>query len=90
MAQLVLELSKAVFPRVGALAHTDPETWTVTKRPLTLNMNELAELANYPNHEFRTRSLEDAADNFEALTLQQLRYLHIQRNDAVADKTDCT
>lgn len=42
MAQIVLELSKLVFPCIGALTQDESGTWTVTKRPLTLNMNELA------------------------------------------------
>jgi aminoglycoside phosphotransferase (APT) family kinase protein len=89
MAQIVLELSKPVFPRIGALTQDESKTWTVTKRPLTLNMNELAELANYPPQEFPTHSFGNAADYFEALATQQLCHLRTQRNDAATDEADC-
>jgi hypothetical protein len=67
----------------------EPGTWTVTKRPLTLNMNELAELANYPPSEFPMHNFGNAADYFKALATQQLCHLRTQRNDAFTDEADC-
>ena len=89
MAHILLELSKPTFSRIGALSQAGPNTWTVTKRPLTFNMNELAQLANYPLQEFPTHSFEDAADYLESLAIQQLRHLQTQRNDAITDEIDC-
>ena len=89
MAHIVLELSKPAFPRIGALTQAGSETWTVAKRPLTFNMNELAQLANYPPQEFPTHSFENAADYFESLAIQQLCHLRTQRNDAITDEIDC-
>lgn len=89
MAQIMLELAKPAFPRIGALTKDESGTWTITKRPLTLNMNELAGLANYPPQDFPTQSFGNAADYFKALAAQQLYHLRTQRNDAFTDEADC-
>ncbi|KAL9123566.1 MAG: hypothetical protein Q9217_007012 [Psora testacea] len=89
MAQILLELSKPVFPRIGALEQDESGAWTVNKRPLTFNMNRLAEFSNYPPHRFATHSFTNAADYFEELATQQLRHLKFQHNDAVTDEADC-
>lgn len=89
MAQLMLDLSKPEFPRIGALEQNDSGTWTVTKRPFTFNMNDLATSANYPPDEFPTRSFRSATEYFEALATQHLCHLRTQRNDAVVDSADC-
>ena len=89
MAQLVLELSKPQFPRIGALEQDESGAWTVTKRPLTFNMNELATSANYPPEEFPAKSFGSATEYFETLALQHLCHLRTQRNDAIIDDADC-
>ncbi|MCJ1255592.1 hypothetical protein MMC24_003409 [Lignoscripta atroalba] len=89
MAQIMLELSKPAFPRIGALGRDEAGAWIVNKRPLTFNMNRLAEFSNYPPHGFTTHSFTNAADYFEELATQQLRHLESQRNDAVTDEADC-
>ncbi|KAJ5087331.1 phosphotransferase enzyme family protein, partial [Penicillium angulare] len=40
MADIILELSKPIFPRIGAVVE-EPRAWRVASRPLSLNMNEL-------------------------------------------------
>ena len=47
MAELYLQLSKPEFQRIGALEYNG-EGFTITKRPLTYNINELATSANLP------------------------------------------
>jgi len=89
MAQLVLELSKPEFPRIGALEQNELGIWTVTKRPLTFNMNELATSANYPPEEFPAQSFGSATEYFDTLATQHLCHLRTQRNDAVTDDADC-
>ena len=89
MAQLVLELSKPEFPRIGTLHQDESGLWTVTKRPLTSNMNELATSANYPPEEFPAQSFGSATEYFEALAKQNLCHLRTQRNNAVTDEADC-
>jgi aminoglycoside phosphotransferase (APT) family kinase protein len=89
MSFLVLELSKPGFPRIGALGKDESGVWTVNKRPLTFNMNELATSANYPPEEFPAHSFGSATDYFEALATQHLCHLRTQHNDAVTDEADC-
>jgi Phosphotransferase enzyme family len=89
MARLVLELSKPEFSRIGALEKSDSGVWTVTKRPFTLNMNQLSTSANYPPEAFPKKSFGSAAEYFEALATQHLCQLRTQRNDAVSGDADC-
>lgn len=89
MAQIMLELSKPAFPRIGALGRDESGAWTVNKRPLNFNMNRLAEFSNIPPYEFATHTFANAADYFEELTKQHLHHLEFQRNDAVTDEADC-
>lgn len=88
MAKLVLELSKAEFPVIGALEQRKAD-FIVTRRPLTSNINELATSANVPQEEFPSCTFRSAADYFEALAVQHLSHLRNQRNDAVDDEADC-
>jgi len=48
MADNLLELSRHSFPRIGSLAEADDGSWPVTGRPVTVNMNELIQLGNFP------------------------------------------
>ncbi|KAL4920831.1 hypothetical protein BDW62DRAFT_208919 [Aspergillus aurantiobrunneus] len=45
-AGILLELSKPFFNLIGCM--TDGETGTIDARPLTMNMNELVQLGNFP------------------------------------------
>ena len=88
MAQVVLELSKPIFPRVGALVRDSGE-WKVGNRPLTLNMNELVRVGNIPPDKFPERSFGTANEYFQNLAAQQFLHLEYQRNDVVEDEMDC-
>ncbi len=88
MAELHLQLSKQEFPRIGALEYNG-EGFTVTKRPLTYNMNQLATSANLPPQAFPTHPFDSANDYFTSLANQQFSQLQHQRNDAIADQDDC-
>lgn len=48
MAEVLLELSKPEFPYIGAIRQDESGVWTVPKRPLTFNMNRLAQFSNIP------------------------------------------
>ncbi|KAL1962373.1 hypothetical protein VTN77DRAFT_9786 [Rasamsonia byssochlamydoides] len=89
MAEIMLELSKPEFPYIGALGQDELGAWTVTKRPLTFNMNRLAQFSNIPPGIFAKQRFTNAADYFEELAKQHLYHLEFQRNDAVADEADC-
>ncbi|RLL94272.1 hypothetical protein CFD26_104219 [Aspergillus turcosus] len=89
MAEVLLELSKPEFPFIGAIRQDELGNWVVHKRPLTLNMNRLAQFSNIPFHVFERRRFNDAAEYFEELACQHLYHFEFQRNDAVADEADC-
>ncbi|KAG8407064.1 hypothetical protein J3459_016360 [Metarhizium acridum] len=88
MAQIMLELSKPTFPAIGALGW-EAGVWKVTKRPLTLNMNELVRVGNCPPKIFTDCRFRTASEYFQELATQQLLHLQYQRNNAVKDESDC-
>lgn len=89
MAKILIELSKCQFPRIGAITQDGSGIWSVDRRVLTFNMNELVSLGNYPPKEFPTHPFSTANDYFEALAEVHMRHLITQRNDAVNDEADC-
>ncbi|PKX97258.1 phosphotransferase family protein [Aspergillus novofumigatus IBT 16806] len=89
MAETLLELSKPEFPFIGAIRREELGNWVVQKRPLTFNMNRLAQFSNIPFHVFERRRFNNAADYFEELACQHLHHFEFQRNDAATDEADC-
>ena len=89
MADILLELVKPDLPFIGALRQDRAGDWIVSKRPLTFNMNRIAQFSNIPSKVFARQRFTDAADYFEELAMQHLYHLEFQRNDAVADEADC-
>jgi aminoglycoside phosphotransferase (APT) family kinase protein len=87
MAQVLLELWKPEFPRIGGL-EKDGKGFTVSRRPLTYNMNELATSANLPPRAFPAQTFDSANDYFVCLANQHLAQLQHQRNDAITDEDD--
>lgn len=55
MAQILLELSNPAFPRIGALGRDELGAWSVNKRPLSFNMNRLAQSSNIPSWRISTQ-----------------------------------
>ncbi|EFW21358.1 hypothetical protein D8B26_001568 [Coccidioides posadasii str. Silveira] len=88
MACILLELAKLMFPAIGGL-ELDSGIWKVSKRPLTLNMNELVCVGNLPPNIFAKNTFQTASEYFQELATQQFLHLHHQRNDAVEDGHDC-
>ncbi|KAG5292185.1 phosphotransferase enzyme family protein [Histoplasma ohiense] len=90
MAQIVLELSKPVFKYIGGLKW-DSGKWRVSKRPLTLNMNELVRVGNFPPSKFVdcNHIFASASGYFQQLAEQQFLHLKYQRNDAIINEDDC-
>ncbi|KIW77070.1 hypothetical protein Z517_09516 [Fonsecaea pedrosoi CBS 271.37] len=89
MAKLILELSKPEVQYIGALWQSEAN-FSVTSRPLTCNMNELATSANLPPQAFPTQVFESAPDFFTSLANQYISQLQLQRNDSITDQDDCT
>lgn len=49
VADVLLQLSMLSFPKIGSLTQDDDEdTWNVTERPLSSNMNEIVQLGTLP------------------------------------------
>ncbi|OAX80133.1 hypothetical protein ACJ72_05540 [Emergomyces africanus] len=90
MAHIVLELSKPAFKYIGGLVY-DSGGWRVAKRPLTLKMNELIRVGNFPPNEFvnYNHTFESASKYFQQLAEQQFLHLKYQRNDAITNEDDC-
>ncbi|KAG9255097.1 uncharacterized protein F5Z01DRAFT_681155 [Emericellopsis atlantica] len=91
MASLMLQLSKCRFSHIGALGQDELGNWLVTKRPVTLNMNQLVSCANYPPSRLppKERTFASANEYFTALAEMHINHLQTQRNDAIEDAEDC-
>ncbi|KAJ5799754.1 uncharacterized protein N7518_001822 [Penicillium psychrosexuale] len=88
MAALVLELSKHEFDSIGALEENE-RGFSITRRPLTFNMNELMVSANLPEEVFPSHTFRSATDYFQSLAMQHLSHLRLQQRDAVSSEEDC-
>lgn len=91
MAKILLELSQCRFPEIGGLAKDDgePGSFSVKKRAMTFNANELVGLGNFPHQRLSQRTFSDSTLYLVSLADDHLNHLEIQRNDAVADEDDC-
>ncbi|RMZ81817.1 hypothetical protein DV738_g2000, partial [Chaetothyriales sp. CBS 135597] len=89
MATILLELSRCQFDRIGAVGQDASGTWCVTKRPVTLNMNQLVSCGNYPPKSLPQHAFTTANEYFTALAEVHITHLQTQRNDAVEDEADC-
>jgi aminoglycoside phosphotransferase (APT) family kinase protein len=95
MADILLQLSKCAFPRIGSLVETDDDDdddddrWTITKRPLTLNMNELVQLGNFPRARLPSGTFSTSSTYYSALADMHLEHLSTQHNDAIESADDC-
>jgi hypothetical protein len=82
LADSMLQLYELNFTQIGAVSEDlcGSNTWSVTERPLTYNMNELATCTGYPIHQFPTGPFASANKYFRALANQHLIHLKTQRN----------
>ncbi|KAI9645450.1 hypothetical protein NHQ30_006189 [Ciborinia camelliae] len=87
MANIVLEMSKPEFTRIGSLVQTG-NGYSIGRRPLTKYMNELAMKANLGPQHFPTSMYTTSAAYFESLVQQHMAQLRNQRNDCVKDEHD--
>lgn len=88
MADIMLQLSRCSFNKIGCLA-AGPGGWAVTKRPLTMNMNELVQLGGYPKDLLPSSPFTSASDYLKNLAETQYTHLSTQRNDAIYSEEDC-
>jgi aminoglycoside phosphotransferase (APT) family kinase protein len=81
LADYMLQISRLDFPRIGAISKDHvSNTWSVTGRPLTYNMNELATCTGYPVDRFPTTPFDRASDYFRSVASEHLIHLRTQRN----------
>lgn len=89
MAKILIELSKCQFTHIGGVSRDESGNWHVSKRPMTMDTNQLVAAGNYPPSELPTDRFSTATDYFVALARNHLTHLRTQRNDAVDDAADC-
>ena len=76
LADYMLQISQLDFPHIRAISkdHT-LNTWSVTRRPLTYNMNELATSIGYLINRFPTTSFDYASNYFRLVASEHLIHL---------------
>lgn len=89
MANILLQLSRATFSQIGSIEELGDGSWSVTHRPLTMNMNQLVSVGNLPPNTLPSTTLDTAFSYFEALANLNITHLTLQRNDAVESAEDC-
>ncbi|CAF3457057.1 unnamed protein product [Fusarium graminearum] len=55
MARCVLQSAQPRFPRIGDLAEVTPGSYSISGRPMTLNMNNMVQLQTFRNRYFRSK-----------------------------------
>jgi hypothetical protein len=87
----LLQLFEPNFPRIGSLAQTDENTFSVAGRPITLNMNNMIHLANIPRAILppKDRTYGTADEWYIMLADMHMAQLVFQRNDLVKTADDC-
>ncbi|KAI4126794.1 MAG: hypothetical protein LQ347_004831 [Umbilicaria vellea] len=89
IAHILLQLSKLSFPRIGAPLEVKENSWSVTERPLTMNMTELVQLGNFPPTKLPSSTFDNASSYFCEIAQTHLTHLSTQRNDAIESTEDC-
>ena len=91
LAKILLQLSRSEFPKIGSLGQVDDFSWEVTRRPLSMNMNELVRLGTLPRSKLPPldATFETASSYIETLAQLNIQHLLHQRNDAVQSADDC-
>ncbi|KAL1854300.1 hypothetical protein Plec18170_005064 [Paecilomyces lecythidis] len=93
MADILLQLARHSFTEIGCISNISDDEfddkWTVTHRPLSLNMNELVQLGNFPRHLLPQHTFKTASSYFLALAEMHMVHLSTQRNDAIESREDC-
>ncbi|KAJ5193754.1 Aminoglycoside phosphotransferase [Penicillium cf. griseofulvum] len=85
LASVLLQLYLPSLSRIGSLSQIDEFTWEVTRRPLTMNTNELVRIGGLPRSKLPgiNTTFETSSSYIEALADINLEHLIHQRNDCV-------
>ncbi|KAL3420278.1 phosphotransferase [Phlyctema vagabunda] len=90
-ARCLLQLSRLSFDRIGSLSENDDTTFSITRRPLSKNMNDMLQLANIPWAVLppEDKSYSRADHWYTALAEMHIAQLIFQHNDLVTTEDDC-
>ncbi|KAJ5963323.1 Aminoglycoside phosphotransferase [Penicillium vulpinum] len=85
LAGILLQLSIPSLPRIGSLSQIDDFTWDVTRRPLTMNMNDLVQRGGLPQSKLPdvNTTFDTSSSYMEVLADMNIEHLIHQRNDCV-------
>ncbi|KGO66665.1 Aminoglycoside phosphotransferase [Penicillium italicum] len=89
LARVLFSLSGLSQNKIGSLFQVDDFAWEVSRRPLSLHMNELVRLGTLPQSKLPATTFDTASSYFEALAELHISHLTSQRNDAVDSADDC-
>lgn len=89
MADILLQLSRSSFSQIGSIEELEDGNWSVTKRPLTFNMNELVSVGNFPPSKLPNTVFQTSSSYFAALADMNFIHLSTQRNDVIDSAQDC-
>ncbi|KAG4432201.1 hypothetical protein IFR05_012324 [Cadophora sp. M221] len=90
-ARCLLEISRLSFDRIGSLSEDGDDTFSVTGRPLSKNINDMLQLANIPRAVLPPENKTyDTTDKwYVALAEMHISQLIFQHNDLVTAEDDC-
>lgn len=88
MANILLQLSRLTFPKIGSLVQEDDGSFSVSGRPLIQNMNSLVEFAGVVPSLLPSQQYDTSAEWYAAMADMHMAQLAFQHNDAVLDEDD--
>ncbi|APA05484.1 hypothetical protein SS1G_09912 [Sclerotinia sclerotiorum 1980 UF-70] len=89
MTNIVLDMSKPEFNRIGCLVRTDEGEYTVGRRPLSIRLSEFSISANLAPEHLTNSTFTSSVEYFDLLAQQHLDQLRYQQNDVIEDELDC-
>ncbi|KAK1765054.1 hypothetical protein QBC33DRAFT_612742 [Phialemonium atrogriseum] len=91
VAVLMLQLFEPQFPRIGSLDEDEHGSISVGRRPITMNMNSGARLANIPRAVYpsQDKTYGTADEWYTELARIHMAQLVFQHNDLVLSVDDC-
>lgn len=91
LASVLLKLSVPSLPRIRSLTQINDFTWEVSRRPLSMNMNDLKGRGALPRSALPdVNTMFDTTSSYlEALAELNVKHLIDQRNDAISSGDDC-
>ncbi|KAH8812442.1 hypothetical protein F5884DRAFT_669956, partial [Xylogone sp. PMI_703] len=75
IADILLQLSKLSFSRIRSPFEVGESSWSVTERPLTMNMSELVQLGNFPWSKLPNCTFDSTSSYFSAIAQMHLTHL---------------